>query len=137
MEFISPPHLVVHTHRKRKENVKAVFPGEGSGPLEAPPDPPGGGAARPARVLGHQQGCAPDAQRHGKGRGVRKLSLYAILDTHLAPIHSSLESIQYAALSLPEHYAPDEGERRAEEQKSAPEMNGTLGVKKGRSKLVL
>lgn len=59
------------SNRPRK-NVEALVPGPGPGPHQAHAHLSGRGAARPPRVLGHQSSGAPNAQRHGKGRGIRK-----------------------------------------------------------------
>lgn len=53
--------------RKHTQNVQAIVSGQGVGSVQAHAYLPGRGAARPARVLGHQQGSAADAQRNGKG----------------------------------------------------------------------
>lgn len=70
IRFSTSHSQLSNTTQRENENVEAIIPGEGVGSLQTDADLPRGGATRPPRVLRHQPGGAPDAQRDGKGGGI-------------------------------------------------------------------
>lgn len=59
-------HATKRRKKKEKNHVQAIVSRPGARPVQAHAHLLGRGAPGPARVLGHQQGSATDAQRDGK-----------------------------------------------------------------------